>query len=201
MSHERLELIALTNPDYYADIVTFITENPEFIPFLPIVALSPRGKSTSNPEIMAMLKEKGIKTGLIFYACMAGVRVAYGEKIFLHVMRGEMEKLTEKKRKIITDIIEQVNEDELKSVQDIDEKLKGIKGVGDGARTFLKDVYFFDENIVYPTDRIFQKGLKRIYKLEKLGVAGAKKICNGWKGKKYIGTMFTWQAATYGQFL
>lgn len=60
-----------------------------------------------------------------------------------------------------------------------------IKGVGDGAKNFIKCNYFSSLESTYPTDRNFQKGLKKIYKLEKITVIGSRKLIEKWKGHKY----------------
>jgi hypothetical protein len=181
---DRFTAICLYSPAWGASVKEFVTLNPEFKPFLKYTAV--------NREADIPSELKTIKDMLLYYVSFAGVNTNYGEKVWTWVKAGQLDKLTAKKRAIIDDILK------LPEITNIDEFDKiDIKGVGDGAHTFVRQHYFHDKNIIYPTDRIFQKGICKIYGIDKITATQAKHKANLWKGEKSVGSMFCFQAAHY----
>lgn len=182
---DRLELIFQLNPQWGSAIAEFVAENPEFSPHLKYASL------TTKPKLPSSLVT--IKDLLRYYACFSGVNPSYGKQVFEWVKNNQLDKLTAKKRQIIEEI------DKLADIETKEEleEVK-IKGIGEGTRTFVLEHYFNDTNIIYPTDRVFQRGLAMIYGLDKVTVANAKTIANAWKGQKSVGSMFCFQVANYG---
>lgn len=181
---DRLSFILKINPSWGLAIQEFVMLNPEFGPFLKYAAL----KGTADvPEEL-----KTIRDMLLYYVSFAGVNTSYGQKAWQWVKTGQLDKLTPKKRSIIENILALPTITTIKEFDKID-----IKGVGEGAQTFVRQFYFNDTNIIYPTDRIFQKGMCLIYHLDKVSVGEAKHLANQWKGQKSVGSMFCFQAANY----
>ena len=181
---DRLFIISQINPSWGASIKEFVKLNPEFQPCLPYVALN---------RVADIPKElKTIKDMLIYYASFAGVNTNYGQKAWEWAKTNQLEKLTAKKRLIIEDVLKLPNITTFAEFEKIN-----IKGVGEGAHTFIRQHYFHHTDIIYPTDRVFQKGLCRIYQLDKVTVSQAKNLCNQWKGEKSVGSMFCFQIANY----
>lgn len=184
---DRLLYIRSINPTYADDIEDFLMKNDEFCKLLPLVALScvPThvGEFTSAKECLK------------YYVYCSGVRADYGEKLYEEVKNNNYANL-KSKLKIIQEI-DAINEPNTPS--DIDNLI--IKGVGDGCKIFVKQMYFNDNSDgVYPTDRVFRKGLAKIYNKTEVSVDEAKQIIALWKisgAKTYIGGMFTSQAASY----
>jgi hypothetical protein len=181
----RLSLIEMLNPQWAFQLIEFVAENPEFGDYLRVAALDP-----GPAEIPFELKS--VKDMLKYYVCFSSVNANYGEKIYQFVRVGDLTKLTEKKRTIIEAIIRLPEITEIESFNRIK-----IKGVGEGAMTYVRENYFKYENIAYPTDRIFQKGLCKVYKLNSVTLTEAKNYINKWQGNKSIGCMFCFQAAHY----
>lgn len=192
--NERLEWIKRMNPGYAKDIEEFLRLNPIFEKVFKYVALSP------EPEIPMELGT--IEQFLIYYVCHSGVCTDYGTKLWTSINEGkdgvvppEM-KIPAGKQSTITAIKELCSKKASPwTISDI-EKLE-IKGVGPGAKAFVKQGYFHSKDVVMPTDRVFQKGMKKIYGLDTLTVSKATSLANKWKGHKYIGNMFCFQAAHY----
>ena len=181
---DRLELILGSSPQWGAAIVDFLINNPEFRPYLKYVAIDEKVEIPSSVV--------SIKDMLLYYACCAGVNANYGIQAYEWVCQGLLDKLTTKKRATI-DLINQLptitTKEEFEHIK--------IKGVGDGAMTFVRQNYFNDKDIIYPTDRIFQRGIAMIYGLDTVTVASARDKANLWKGQKSVGSMFCFQVANY----
>lgn len=185
---DRLAMIYQIDPLWASAIEEFIVLNPEFQPYLPYAALN------QYPEIPSELKT--IKDMLLYYVCYAGVNTNYGGQAWSWVKTNQLSKLTVKKRSIIDNILAQ---SEIKTIDEFN-SIK-IKGVGEGAMTFVRQNYFKDVNIIYPTDRIFQKGLCKIYEFKNVTVSQAKNKAQSWKGQKSVGSMFCFQAGNYGDLI
>lgn len=192
-SMDRLEYIFKKDPEWALQraepgsaIAEFLCENPEFKSYLKYVAL------TRKAEIPKELKT--IKDMLKYYVSFAGVNANYGSKVYQLAMKGEYSTLTEKKRLILQEI------DQLPEITTMEafEKIN-IKGVGEGAKSFVQQHYFNDVNMSYPTDRIFQKGLAKIYGRESITISQAKTLISQWKGQKSVGSMFCFQVANYAK--
>ncbi len=181
---DRLEYIFKKNAEWGSAIVEFLCENPQFKPYLKYVALN---RKADIPRELITVKDM-----LKYYVAFAGVNANYGVKIYPKVMKCDYTDITEKKRLIFQEI------DKLEEVTTAEafEKVS-IKGVGEGAKAFIHQHYFNDVNQTYPTDRIFQKGLAKIYGLKSVTVSEAKSLSNQWKGQKSVGSMFCYQVANY----
>ena len=181
---DRLEYIFKKDAEWGSAIVEFLCENPLFKPYLKYVAL------TRKAEIPKELKT--IKDMLKYYVAFAGVNANYGQKILPSVLKSDYTDLTEKKR-VIMQVIDQLPEI---TTLEAFEKVS-IKGVGEGAKSFIHQHFFNDVNMTYPTDRIFQKGLAKIVNVKSVTVTEAKALSTQWKGQKSVGTMFCYQVANY----
>jgi hypothetical protein len=137
---------------------------------------------------------KTISDLLIYYASYAGVRANYGTQVHSWIKSGQIEKLTQKKRTVIK-AIQAYNWTEVTSLE-VFEKVK-IKGVGEGAKSFIREHYFNEISQTYPTDRVFQRGLCHIYNLSLVTVTQAKNIISTWKGRVDVGSAFCFQVANY----
>lgn len=181
----RLEMTFLVNPEWAAQVSAFVADNPVFLPFVKYTSWTPRA---NIPDDL-----KTVKDMLLYYASHAGVKADYGGKVFDWVREGQLDKLTAKKRETIDRILEL---DEIVSREQFDKVV--IKGIGEGARCFVLEHYFNDVNIAYPSDRVFQRGLAKIYGLPKNPtVSQCKNIIKQWKGNLSVGSSFCFQAAHY----
>ena len=181
---DRLQYIANTNPQYAEDIQQFLIYNPEFGYMLPYVSLTHRAPHPRNVE--------SAKDCLKYYVCNAGVRADYGEQLAQDVLKGDYSRLGSKLSTIkAIDGMEQ-------PIVSADIDKINIKGIGPGCKTFVKQMYFNDNNDVsYCTDITFRKGLAKIYKRELVSVKEAERLVSGWQGQKYVGSMFVAQAYSY----
>lgn len=183
----RLDAAFSINPEWASQISYFVSENPEFLPFLKYASFTPRSEI---PEEL-----KTIKDMLLYYVSFSGVRSSYGNQIYEWVKQRKLDKIGEKKRETIEKIIEHNEIATRKEFNDF--AAKKIKGVGIGAITFVLEHFFHDEDITYPTNRTFQKGLSKIYNRSPLTVTQCKKIISTWKGNKTVGSSFCYQVAHY----
>ncbi len=184
---DRLDYIFNTCPEWGLIIIDFINQNPEFEPYLKYVTLN---QFHSKPFGCITIKDL-----MCYYVSFAGVNANYGQKVFNWVRSNQLQNLTEKKRLII----ESINRlPEINTRQQFD-NLPKIKGVGEGCISFIYEEYFHDINSTYPTDRVFQHGLKIIYQLSTITISDAKNLISQWKGLKSVGTMFCFQVANYAK--
>ena len=181
----RLEHIFNSDPEWGADIVEFVNENPEFKTYLKYVALN---RYSEIPKSLVTIKDM-----LKYYVSFAGVNANYGCKVFEWVKNLEYNHLTDKKR-VIMEAIDQLPE--ISTREEFNKIV--ISGVGEGAKSFICQHYFRDTDIIYPSDRIFQKGLSQIYGINKVSVSEAKSRAQKWQGKRSVGSMFCFQVGNYG---
>ncbi len=179
---ERLELVFSLDPNYAADVVTFVGQNPVFYRFLSLLSLTSRAVLPHFPTAKDALK---------YYVCFAGVRTAYGHQCWGQVQHHDYTHL--KSKRVIIETIDTIPD--ITSSEMVD--MISIKGVGPGAKTFVKENVFGDrQHAIYPTDLTFRKGLAVIYELPKPpSVTEATRLCESWKGPKYVGSMFAFQCA------
>ena len=185
----RLNFISETDIQYYQDIMDFLQEAPEFEPYAYLSTLE-------NPEKRTLKNLKDLKTlkdHLIFYVSQSALSPSYGLKVYNWVISGDLSHLTAKKLGEIRGVLDYPDYDSIKTVQDLD-NLK-IKGVGEGAKLFVRQFFFKEKNICIPSERKFQKGLSIVLK-NKVSAKDAKKISDNWN-KKYIGNMLCLQIGDY----
>jgi hypothetical protein len=182
---ERLMAIFELDQAYGLDIVTFISHQAEFEPYLRYVSLTKQAENVTQFT-------GDVRESLRYYVCFAGVRTAYGQQLYEMVKVGDYSHLKSKLPTIqAIDALPPIT-----TVAQID--ALNIKGVGPGAKTFAKEALGDISNTVYPTDLIFRKGLAKIYGLATVPtVAAATNIVKTWTGPLYVGTMFAFQAANY----
>lgn len=198
----RLSIISRTDPQYYNDIIDFIKNDfPEIEPFAYLSALE-------NPKNMKFDHLKTIKDHLIFYVAQSGVSPSHGRNVYNWVINNQLDKLTVKKRGEINNVLNYANYDKINTIEDVD-NIK-IKGVGNGAKGFVKQFYFNERNICLWTERRFQKGLSFVLEnasknknqsetvecFKKLKQKDYETISNKWK-HKYIGYMLCLQVGLY----
>lgn len=184
-TNDRLAYIMMTNREYGMKIVEFIELNPLFKKYMGIVAL--------DSKMVMPASIKTVKDTLLYYVSFAGVRADYGAKVWKYVRNSQYDKLTEKKRTVVMEILKLP---EITTTEQFN-SLPKIKGIGEGAISFVNQHFFHLADVTYPTDRTFQSGLEKIYSLDKMTVTQAKRIINEWKGSKSIGNMFCFQVANY----
>lgn len=180
----RLEKVLQFDKQWGEEILNFVCDNIEFASYLKY---TPLNRKLELPEGLDTVKKM-----LKYYVSYAGVRAEFGSKVFFHVQKNELEKIPPRK-KIIIQEIDKLNE--IKTVRDL-YKIE-IKGIGEGAVNFVKQHFFHEKNITYPMDRVFQRGMKKIYAQSKLTISKCRKITEQWIGNKSIGSMFCFQAAHY----
>lgn len=181
----RIELIHSINPDWACQLIEFVSGNPEFEPYLRVCPLTP-------PATKAYPDLKTVKEQLVYYVCYAGVNTNYGKKLYELVKAGNLDVLSVKKRATIDAVMALPEINDLEVFNTIK-----IKGVGLGAMDFVRKNMFSQSDITFPTDRVFQRGLCKIYGLPKVTVTQAKRIVDSWKGDKAIGNIFCFQVAHY----
>jgi len=182
----RLTHIAENDLEYYQDIMDFIQQNNEFEPYLVYVTLE-------NPTTIKLPSLVTVKDHLLFYVAQAAVSPSYGAKVYDWVKNGDLTKLTAKKRSEIENVLNYPHYNNIKNVDDVD--TIDIKGVGDGAKSFVKQYYFGIKNICLYSERRFQKGLSIVCK-RKITTSEAKKISEAWTNK-HIGYMLCLQIGDY----
>lgn len=196
---DRLALIRLTNPSWAAEIVAFLEAQPRFRRYLPVAALSPQALMP-----VADGYGRGINQALVCYVCFAGVRTAYGQKVWERV-RGKtgdeiaaMGDLAPGKRETLARV---ARLPPIRQRADVD--TLQCKGVGVGAKAHLLEHYFNDNQVVSNSDLDIRKGITEIYGLDHLATpTQVTKLAATWpKGLNHVGTMFCCAACHYSSFL
>lgn len=69
----RLETLLTLDPQYAQDVIQFVSDNPEFAPFIEYVSFTRRSLCPV---------QQSIKELLTYYVCHAGVSVQQGQKYY-----------------------------------------------------------------------------------------------------------------------
>lgn len=185
-SMDRLTFIAQFDPLWALMIRDFVDLNPIFKKYLELAP------STRKP--LLNLKWRTPNDILRWYVCHTGVRNSYGDELYKYVETGGREESKLKKKTTTINDIDEL--DKITCIEDVENI--NIKGVGIGAKNFIKRYVYDDFGVVDYTDRIFLKGICKLYDKEKLTPTQAKKISDEWKGNfKGIGSAFCFQIAHY----
>lgn len=185
-----LEYMRHLSPQWTEDVEMFAALNPEYIPFM---YLAPCPDSVGSNSSGAYARYPGddqsgdVKTFLKFYALEAGVRATYAHARWEEVKNGDLSKLTEKKRTIMEAI------DKLPPITTLEQLNQvTIKGVGVGCKSAAAMKFFGATNVSCYTDRGILTGLEHVYG-GKMTVSRAKKITEGWKGRRDVGDAWTFK--------
>lgn len=195
MSEQRLNTIFAINPDWASMIVSFVTDQPEFKPYLFLASLTDRPALPPGGPTT-------IKEGVLYYICCTGVAFAYALKIWQTVKTLKTQAqvdtcaaLSASKKKYLRTAIELPDDLSLEYV-----KSTKIAGIGPGGVSFLVQMFdaHFDQENFQHTDSCVQKGLQKIYNLPKQPTAAeAKAISEKWKKFRAVGQMFCTQVKKY----
>lgn len=198
---DRLTLILSVNPTWGEKILNFIDTNPEFSPYLHLASLTakPVGFGKNPGEEIPDDSPITINEYLLYYVAHAGVHAQYGKNLWLKV-RGksadeilEDNSITSNKKSVLISI---KNLEQISDYREID--LLEIKGVGSGAKRFIKLMFSPSLEIIDSTDLYFKKGFQIIYSMSKRPTE--KQIQDkaiNWGKYKIVGTMFCNQVASY----
>jgi len=182
---ERIHFIFNQDPEWCSKLLEFVDKHPEFRPYMYMAP------ATRKPVLDVELKT--IHDALLYYACHAGVTVNYGLKLWEKAKDLKTTKeiknlnLSERKTKTLMDLLEfRNNHPIVKSVDEIK-----IKGIGEGAKGFIRILFFNDYNVLDCTDRNFLSGLQHLLGMPTRPTpAQAKRLCQSWSPLSSIGTAF-----------
>lgn len=156
---DRLGMIRLADAEWANRVEDFVVRNSELRAWLPYASLHPR------PCLPAGLDT--IKKLLLYYVAFSGVHATYGQKCYDWIINGELQHLMPGKRAVVSRVLAlpemKTREEFIAHVVD-----RKVIGVEIGACHFVKQNFFGDTDITYPTDRVFRRGLQRIFHLDTL---------------------------------
>ena len=207
----RLELIALINPEWAVTISNFMEDYPEFKPYLfmaPINPIEPLPYTNVNTLFQAIMH----------YICAIGVRYTYAVKqwqiIYPLINCDDWEKILEnsinlqnniniqnKKREIYYNLCQFMNENNLNhknlNVSHLKLLQKNVSGIGDGCIAWCKKYFTIDDDCIEYKDIYFKKGFQKIYHTDSL--ASRKQKAKEWQEKKFgrIGNLMILQVGGY----
>ncbi len=212
MSHQRLQVIAQFNPEWYSRIVAFVAENPEFEILLPYSSLTEfeRGFNKNPGEPYDPEAPRNIFETLIYSVAASGVKMVYGYKQYKQII-GYLRSVNyleenmvfpftvqPKKHQVYKDLINTLlRNDIITSEMTLEhlEIVKKVKGIGVTSLSLCHHLYG-DGQLVPYSDRNFIKGFCKLYKMSKVSKRQIMEITNKWKDKK-VGTMFVYQCCHY----
>jgi hypothetical protein len=210
---DRLEFIALTNPEWAEKIMYFLEVHPEFQPYRQIAPSTER--AIENNEDWA---PKNIFEHSIYYVSASGVNVEYAndqfKKIVLFLRSGQGDKKWEdinsrlyqflidnsiqpKKKQIYWDMFcwmgnNKIRDTEL-NLSHIESMQIIVKGLGPGFLAHMRGHYSNKDNCMEYTDIGFKKGFKKIYGTDNLTEIKKKidEIASEGYGRIFNGFIFT----------
>lgn len=203
----QFEYIQLVNPEWANKISDFVSDNPEFLPYIYVLPISPTFR----------IPYKNVNTvfqAVLFYICMVGVRMDYALKqwdiIYPLLNEDSWDKIMEnmemlkqniniqpKKREIYHNICifmnsMNINHKTINSTHILEIK-KNVKCVGEGCVSYIKKHFTDDDDCLETTHINFKKGFKKIYGSDTVKLINQKK--QEWLSKKYgrIANLFVFQ--------
>ena len=182
---ERLAFIFAKDQELGEETSEFLDLNPVFRPFAKYAA------ATRTQKLNLSLRH-----AFVYYICHAGVSAAHGNNLWERARLNDFTLLNQQKKETINSILDLVRDD--MTLEEATQMSK-IKHVGPGCISFVQSECFGQtKNIVFETDRVFQRGLQKIYGFDKRpSPSMCKKLTDGWKGNKSIGSLFCFQCAHY----
>jgi hypothetical protein len=212
--HERLMLIDSINPEWCAEIVSFIQENPEFEALIPYSSLTkyPVGFNKNPGERFNQYAPRNIFETLIYAIASAGVKMEYGyaqyKQLILYFrttnfFEEDMEfpiKIQPKKIKIYKSLINILLQNDISinliKFEDL-ELIKQVKGIGITAISLCEEFYGDPVLQLVPyTDSQWCRGFSQFYNISKPTKKQILEITNKWTNKR-VGIMFINQCCRY----
>lgn len=211
---DRLEFIALTNPEWAEKIYYFLETHPEFKPYRKI--------SPSTEKAVQLNEEwypKNIFEHAIYYACAAGVNAKYADDqfknivLFLRSGQGTDDKKWEdingrlyqflinnsiqpKKKQIYWDMFCWMGNNKIKDTEltlaHLEAMQSSVKGLGPGFLAQMRGQYSNSDNCIEYTDIGFKGGFKKVYGTDNLTEIKKKvdEIVSEGYGRIFNGFMF-----------
>ena len=199
---DRLQFVAEYDPLWAVQIQEFFEDHPEFNAYMKYAPMTKRpvgfgiNKGEPTPKDGT---PKTINEFLQHYVCEAGVRREYGHWLFDRV-KGKTwqdiehdDKITDKKKKVLVEVFKLPVLTRWEQVMELN-----IKGVGIGAKNFIRSMFSDFDDYIDSTDLAFKIGIQIVYGLDKRPTPSKiKELTKTWTKNAVVGSAMCRQIYRY----